>query len=275
MNLLPFKPLLDIKNPDHQLLLKEPEHEYSMPLLPYLKFTSVTGFIEEFFSPFNEGEVAAACANTKNKKSKYYQKTIEQVLQMWETTREVGHIVHAELENWFKDRTNFPQTDRGIAGMTWAEQHLPPHWEYYPELRIAAPPYRLAGTADLLVHNTDKDTWFLLDWKTNSKILKTGYKMGTHDATKHIVDSNYWHYSLQLSIYKMMLEEYYGIHVKDMAIVHLLEDPDPLNPWDLDFYQINYLKHQVIKMFNHREWQLKNNLIHFPATEPIWQNPWD
>ena len=38
---------------------------------------------------------------------------------------------------------------------------------------------------------------------------------------KHLQDSNYWHYCLQLNTYKALLEKNYGVKVKDLYLVCL------------------------------------------------------
>ena len=35
----------------------------------------------------------------------------------------------------------------------------------------------------------------------------------------HFPDSNYWHYTLQLNLYRWLLEKHYGIVVSEMALV--------------------------------------------------------
>ena len=40
----------------------------------------------------------------------------------------------------------------------------------------------------------------------------------------HLPDTNYWHYSIQLNIYRTILEEFYGATVTDLALVVLHPD---------------------------------------------------
>ena len=44
-------------------------------------------------------------------------------------------------------------------------------------------------------------------------------KNSIHPKLKHIPDTNYWHYSLQLNVYKTILEQKYGFIVKDLHLV--------------------------------------------------------
>ncbi len=40
----------------------------------------------------------------------------------------------------------------------------------------------------------------------------------------HLPDCNYWHYSLQLNVYRYILERYYGLTISDMYLVILHPD---------------------------------------------------
>ena len=66
----------------------------------------------------------------------------------------------------------------------------------------------------------------MIDWKTSKKIEMNSYggKVGTKIATSNIPDCNYYHYTLQLSLYRYLLERYYGLKIRTMIIAHLKED---------------------------------------------------
>jgi hypothetical protein len=40
----------------------------------------------------------------------------------------------------------------------------------------------------------------------------------------HLHDTNYWHYSLQLNVYRWFLETYYGLKINDMYLIVLHPD---------------------------------------------------
>ena len=48
--------------------------------------------------------------------------------------------------------------------------------------------------------------------------------MGTHLITSDIEDCKYSIYSLQLSLYRYILEKYYGLNITRQLIVHLKDD---------------------------------------------------
>lgn len=75
----------------------------------------------------------------------------------------------------------------------------------------------LAGQIDCIAKNK-KDEYFILDWKTNNKIEKESYNKYMLGEYSIYPDSNYYHYSLQLSLYKSMCKEY---DIKNCYIIHI------------------------------------------------------
>jgi len=91
----------------------------------------------------------------------------------------------------------------------------------------------------------DKKTnqYDLIDWKTSKKIETSAFggKVGTKPATNTIPDCNYSHYTLQLSLYRYILEEYYGLDINNQFIAHLKEDY-------ARGIEVPYMKDQILKM---------------------------
>jgi hypothetical protein len=63
----------------------------------------------------------------------------------------------------------------------------------------------------------------IYDWKRCREITKTNRanKFATHTAIEHIPDTNFWHYALQLNIYKYILQTKYGKTVSDLYLIVL------------------------------------------------------
>lgn len=76
----------------------------------------------------------------------------------------------------------------------------------------------IAGQIDMVCKDL-KENYYIIDFKTNEKIDFESYKnkkmLGCLDF---IDDSNYWHYCLQLSIYKELIKD---IKVNKMFIIHI------------------------------------------------------
>jgi hypothetical protein len=74
----------------------------------------------------------------------------------------------------------------------------------------------LASQRDLVARN-ERGEYFIFDWKTNETISKNGYNK-TMKAPYNYPDATFYHYSLQLSLYKSMSLDY---NIKDCFIVHI------------------------------------------------------
>ncbi len=79
---------------------------------------------------------------------------------------------------------------------------------------------RLAGQIDAVFLDED---WriALVDWK-RSALLRTDSRGSMRYPLDHLPDSNYWHYALQLNVYRMILESEYCLTVSRLflAVVH-------------------------------------------------------
>ena len=132
----------------------------------------------------------------------------------------------------------------------------------YPELLISRisndGKLRVAGQADLII--IDNNDLYVLDYKTNAKIDKKSFydKKLKKSATmkyplNNIQDTNFWHYSLQLSTYAWMLEKKYpNLNVKLLMLIHYDHDGNCTN------YECEYLKSDVERMLAYYKKQIEN-----------------
>ncbi len=85
------------------------------------------------------------------------------------------------------------------------------------EMRIFSEFYRICGSVDMIFVDADGE-YRLRDWKRSAKIGDKGFGKAEHPFHRHGTGS-YIKYSIQLHVYKTILEREYGILIKDMAIV--------------------------------------------------------
>ena len=66
----------------------------------------------------------------------------------------------------------------------------------------------------------------IYDWKRAKDITRINSfnKFGLPPSICHLSDSNFWHYALQLNMYKYILETKYDKKVKDLYLVRLHPD---------------------------------------------------
>lgn len=89
---------------------------------------------------------------------------------------------------------------------------------------------QIAGSIDMVYENTDSPedarTLSIYDWKRCKEITKTnrGGEFATNPIIEHFPDTNYWHYALQLNIYKYILQTKYGRTITDLYLIVLHPD---------------------------------------------------
>jgi hypothetical protein len=100
-------------------------------------------------------------------------------------------------------------------------------WEVFTDSLIPIEGERkikLCGSIDMVFRRRSDGKFVIYDWK-RSKEIKMENKFGSGLAPlEHLPDTNYWHYTLQLNVYKWILEKYYGLEVADLYLVILHPD---------------------------------------------------
>jgi hypothetical protein len=110
--------------------------------------------------------------------------------------------------------------------------------------------HSIAGTIDFVDYQDGE--YIIYDWKRTDKIIDNGMpikadKYGGHGKfpLEHLDNSPYYHYALQLSLYKYILEKNYGIIISDLrlGIFHPAYD----KPYIL---RIPYLEKEINDLFD-------------------------
>ena len=224
--------------------LEKEQHIYTLDQSD-VEFTSVTTFISELFEKFDSLSIATKLVNKVPKYSSY---TVEQLINEWNEAANHGTKVHNEIEEHIL-KLSKPTEPKAIQGINWLEKHLDRDKHIaYTEKIIYSEELKLAGSVDLIIKNTQTNEYTIIDWKTNKKITTSSYnnKMGTHKITRDIEDCKYLIYTLQLSLYRYILEKYYGLNVVRQLIVHLKED-------EVLAYLTQYLESHAYKCANLRK----------------------
>tara|TARA_B100001250_G_C19817118_1_gene799175 strand:+ start:5603 stop:6325 length:723 start_codon:yes stop_codon:yes gene_type:complete len=208
----------------NQIFLEEETHTYTV-LNSNINFISVTEFINTFFSPFDEQKIASNLSG----KGKYKQMSTEDILIDWKERRDRGTIVHKELENFINHSATDKEIDKldlkskqGVSFLK--EKCINEQNILFSEVKIVSEKLQLAGTIDLMIYNKNKNRLYLIDWKTNINIKKTGYKKGIVPPANLIDDCSFNRYKLQLSVYRYILENYYNVSVDGLYIAHLTNE---------------------------------------------------
>ena len=100
-------------------------------------------------------------------------------------------------------------------------KHLKP---YRTEWMVWDKELKLAGSIDMIFEDKNKNL-LIYDWKRSKKIsMANKWQSSTNPILSEFPDTNYWHYSLQLNIYKFLLERNYGKKVVGMFLIFLHPD---------------------------------------------------
>ena len=207
---------------------------------------SVTNFVEGCFPKFDAEFFA-------KKKAVYLEKTTQEVLDMWEQkgkeSRELGTELHKKIENYYQDIASSEDDTFKLFLMFANKIELKPYrteWAVYDEK------HNIAGTIDFVDYQNGE--YIIYDWKRSDKIIDNGMpiKISKYDEKgnhplEHLDNTPYYHYALQLSIYKFILENNYNIKISDLrlGIFH----PTYNKPYVL---RIPYLEKEINDLFNLR-----------------------
>ena len=99
----------------------------------------------------------------------------------------------------------------------------------------------------------------IYDWKRCKEILyESPYnKTALTPCISHLPDTNFWHYALQLNVYKTILEQKYGKKVTGLYLVCLHPD----NPYKTyDRIEVPFLENEMRDLFNYRRAELNGEL---------------
>ena len=234
---------------DAHIHFDEGPHKYTIQgiegITPETEFTSVTTLVHQYFEHFDAKKVIAAMMRNQNKwndpiaNAKYYGKTAEEIEQMWATAGRdaaaAGTAMHYEIECFYNTP---PEQQQSTATTPEFKYLLNFNNEYKSTLR----PYRtewtvfheearIAGSIDMVYEliqpdataSADAADLTIYDWKRCREITKTNRanKFATHPAIEHLPDTNYWHYALQLNVYKYILQKKYGKTITDLYLIVL------------------------------------------------------
>jgi hypothetical protein len=210
-----------------------------------IEFTGVTSFVKKFFPPFDEDKASQLSFYKRRREDPSI--TPSKIRKEWKATRDNGTAVHKEIHEYIngtRDLTN-DNNPRSVAAYNFYDSLLSKYssCEVHPEQVVYSEELKIAGTVDLVVDLGD-NTLILVDWKTNAQIRQEAYKGETGlGVCSDLPNTNYSHYTLQLSLYAYILERDYGYTVDKLYLVHLMEDR-------FEPYRIQYRKDKILEMVN-------------------------
>lgn len=198
------------------------------------KLTSVTSFISKFKNEFDSHYWSNKIALRDNK-------TQKEVLAEWKAKAkkscDIGTAIHKIFEDYIDGNFSLVNNEIEVDFLEIDESYI---LDFIPKSKQAIefikdffisgrliPLYteyivhndNLAGQVDLICKDKENN-FYILDFKTNEKIEVNSYGKNLKGKLKDIPDSTFYHYSLQLSIYKQMFDE----DIKGLFLVHIKPD---------------------------------------------------
>jgi hypothetical protein len=205
-------------------------------------YTSVSTLIDRFF-PFDKEGAAIRVSKTRGI-------TVEEALHDFENAKTQGTILHSYIHNFLQsDGNDIPDINPEIQPAFnqfkhFRDTHLADKEIYRTEWAIYDEDAGIAGTCDLVVVNED-GTYTLYDWKRTKGIWRTGFEGQTGIGIfSDMQNCNFNKYSLQLNLYKQILERKYKLNISKSYIVQFY----PLeNPYEL--IEANVLSDKTTELY--------------------------
>jgi ATP-dependent exoDNAse (exonuclease V) beta subunit len=266
---------------DNNIEFEEFGHKYKILTDVESTYTSVTTFIHSHFPNFEADKIIEKMMKGKSWKEghKYWNMTQEEIKNQWKengnNVSQLGTQMHFEfecfmnnpnlpigythnelLDNYIKNNSNNNEISDFQILKEWIYfiefikdfPHLKPYrteWTIYDE------ELKLAGSIDMVYENSDK-TLSIYDWKRvkNITTVNNFNKYAITDSICHMPDSNFWHYTLQLNIYKTILEKKYNKSVSDLYLVRIHPESEE-NTYEL--IKIPILLLEINDLFDERK----------------------
>ena len=243
--------ILSIKNKhdfDLQIKFQKEGHKYWIND-DCTDLVSSTTYIAKFFNKFDEDSVINNIVKkyeyNNDPEYRYYKMKPADIKKIWETERNDSSIkgtdLHEDIELFYNDEPHYNSSTEFQYFLNFQDDHKNEFNIYRTEFLIFSEILKITGSVDALFINND-GTFTICDWKRTKRIDMESYNEKTINRPfENLMDCNYIKYSLQLNLYRVILEKFYNFKIKDMFLVVCHPNND------------NYLKLHVDRMENEGE----------------------
>jgi hypothetical protein len=258
---------------DDRIQFEEASHTYTIDGTKE-GWTSCTGFLHHFFGEFDaDAIIAKMMKSSKWYESKYFGMTPDQIKKQWSDkgteASTAGTRMHLDIERFYNAMpAGFPGGDNcsyffedGVAGLA-VDGWIPnpgPEWSYFCDFQrnyvekngfvpfrtewlVFDEDHKVAGSIDMVYKKPD-GTLAIYDWKRTGELKTENRFQSGLGPVAHLPDANYWHYTLQLNVYRYILQKHYGYVVSELALVVLHPDNDS---WRVS--KLNFMDDEVVGM---------------------------
>lgn len=207
-----------------------------------IKYDSVTSYIKRFKVPFDRDYWSKRKAEERGV-------DVSLILEEWQEKANIANDLGTKVHKWIEDfwcgnLRDLTSEDEKLVERVgkFLELHDKKFKNLVPlksELKIFSKKWRLAGTIDqpfLMWDEKQQKILFLIgDWKTNKEFRyddhpKGKYKKLLHPFS-HLWENHLNEYSIQVSLYRLILEEEIGIETHGGFLCHIgPEGPAKIHP---------------------------------------------
>jgi hypothetical protein len=227
--------MVKILDKDDSVRFVQDTHQYFNKANEELK--SVTKVIHSFEQKFDRESISRVIAKKMSEELKISIEVAQKrILDEWEAKRlsaeKRGNWIHGNLEKYALTGGCEPELS-GVAKQL--HEIIKDSYRYYPELLIYSMQHMIAGTSDLPVQRQKSKTPLIdiYDYKTNeANGIQYDSISRKNNELKHynrymlppfdyLEQCNYITYSLQLSIYALMMQITWGVKIGRLAILYI------------------------------------------------------
>jgi len=189
---------------------------------------------------------------------KYYGKTRKDILKMWDDNRDsaanAGTQTHYNIERYYNEME--------VQDTSIEYKYFQNFLKAYPQLKAYRTEWcvyheemKLSGSIDMLFKDETTGEFKIYDWKRSKGIEYENYygKTAITPCISHMPDTNFWHYSLQLNVYRRILKEKYDIDVTELVLVVLHPDN---HSKDYEIVEVPILDEELDNLWEYRKNQL-------------------
>lgn len=224
-------------------------------------FTSVTTWNHTHFPQFDANKIVnniLRSSKMNDPEYKYYGKTRKDILKMWDDNRDsaanAGTQTHYNIERYYNEME--------VQDTSIEYKYFQNFLKAYPQLKAYRTEWcvyheemKLSGSIDMLFKDETTGEFKIYDWKRSKGIEYENYygKTAITPCISHMPDTNFWHYSLQLNVYRRILKEKYDIDVTELALVVLHPDN---HSKDYEIVEVPILDEELDNLWEYRKNQL-------------------
>jgi hypothetical protein len=217
---------------DNHITFDEPTHVYTVNGSSK-GVISVTKLLSSLHSKFDADKIIQGMKKSpKWPESPYFGMSDAEIKKQWNDNgaqaSSAGTALHLAIEEYLdgQEITNRSVLDsvEWTHFMEFWNQHKTILEPYRMEWSVYIEELKLAGQIDAVFRRKSDGAFFIYDWKRVKEIKYENTYQNCLDPIGHLPDTNYWHYTLQLNVYRYILENYYGMPIKDMYLIVLYPD---------------------------------------------------